>query len=271
MRDADPHSTGTSQGDSAHSQTPGDAVSPRQRLVRVVLAGLIILGYMVSRYFIYARFPLRQPWDWYRRDFTMTGPRVMFFLLALFLCMRCWTPDELGLHRRGLGPALVALAVFLLEQCLRPGPLGPLPHLAFLVWFSLVTIPVALFEEISFRGALLLSLMDWRGRRVAIWLSSLAFMVFHVQAQPLRFWPGIGLFGLVLAILRTKGVSILWLAAIHWLCDSLSFPGAQSKYEVLFAVMRLCLVALLAFACSRLRPVPAPSRSEPEGALAPDA
>jgi membrane protease YdiL (CAAX protease family) len=132
--------------------------------------------------------------------------------------------------------------------------------LGFLVWFAIVTIPVALFEEISFRGALLLSLTDWLGKRAAVWVSSLAFMVFHVQAQPLSHWPNLGLFGLVFAILRTKGVSILWLAGIHWVYDSDWFSENPGDHRLLLRIAALLLAALLAFACSTMRPVSGPER-----------
>lgn len=113
-------------------ETPdGRGVIPRQRRARVVLAVLVIVVYMAARYFVYATYPLRAPGDWYRRDFIMTGPRLICFLLALCLCLGCWTADELGIHRRGLRPAVLALAAFLLQQWIRAGLSQQLPPWVF--------------------------------------------------------------------------------------------------------------------------------------------
>jgi len=149
------------------------------------------------------------------------------YILAgtLYIGLRRWNWDQLGINRRGLwltfwcGLAILAARLMII---LSINWQIELPHLTFLqvVWdLFFYFCLVGLVEELLFRGLLYRLLEDWRGVRWAIWGSSFGFLLWHIFGQgPLA---GIATFviGLLFALLRWRGGGILGLIIFHGLWD----------------------------------------------------
>jgi membrane protease YdiL (CAAX protease family) len=70
-----------------------------------------------------------------------------------------------------------------------------------------------------FRGLLYRILEDWRGLRLAIWGSSIGFILWHIFGQgPLMGLAGL-LIGLLFALIRWRTGGILGLIVVHALWD----------------------------------------------------
>lgn len=152
---------------------------------------------------------------------------VYFYVLAgtLFIGLRRWTWDQLGVNWKGLGLViwcgLATLAARLMIILSIDWEIET-AHLTFasMLWdviFYLVL--VGLVEELLFRGLLFRLLEDWRSTRWAIWGSSLGFMLWHIFGHgPLA---GLVTFfiGLFFALLRWRAGGILGLIVLHALWD----------------------------------------------------
>ena len=150
---------------------------------------------------------------------------IYFLAGCLIIGLRRWNLKQLGLNRRGLGVSLVCGLVLLAGRTLvilaMDWPLGPNPlalrRLAgeIVFYFGLV----GLIEELLFRGVIYRALDEWRGARLAIWGSALAFGLYHVGGQgPLG---GLGGFiiGVIFGAIRWRAGGIIGLVAVHGLID----------------------------------------------------
>jgi len=172
-----------------------------------------VVLYCSIRYAIYL-----YGFTWIEQDTIVNIPRVICLILALWYGLKVWGRDKLGFHFQGIRLALAAGSfvlitgiIFIFQRSIEFTLTGG--ELALL---TISTAFVAVFEETQFRGVLLNAIRDWRGASAAIWISSLIFTLFHIQAQPFRSWPMIFIFGVLFALLRVHGVSLLWLIGIHF-------------------------------------------------------
>lgn len=152
---------------------------------------------------------------------------VYLYVLAgtLFIGLRRWKPDALGLNNRGLavslGSGLLLVGGRVLVMLAVNWGKAPPPYSALrlagdiLYYFGLV----GLVEELLFRGLVYRIFEDWLGLRWAIWGSSLGFMLWHIFGHG----PIIGLvtlfFGLFFALARWRAGGILGLVVVHGLMD----------------------------------------------------
>jgi membrane protease YdiL (CAAX protease family) len=152
---------------------------------------------------------------------------VYLYVLAgtLFIGLRRWKPDALGLNRRGLavslGSGLLLVGGRVLVMLAVNWGKAPPPYSALrlagdiLYYFGLV----GLVEELLFRGLVYRIFEDWLGLKWAIWGSSLGFMLWHIFGHG----PIIGLttlfFGLFFALARWRAGGILGLVVVHGLMD----------------------------------------------------
>jgi hypothetical protein len=65
---------------------------------------------------------------------------------------------------------------------------------------------------------------------VAVVVAAFVFMVFHVQAQPLYYFPALFLHGMVWGTLRCAGVGLGWLIVLHAVFDCVIFLGSRGAY-----------------------------------------
>jgi len=213
---------------------------------RVAVCVAIPVAFAVVRYFIYAAYPV-EPDDWYRwflRDEIMTLPRLACVAAAWIVGRRWWSRRELGLHARGAGLASLLLAATVLPAFIPPGLMGPLTP--GWIRFGILTIPVALWEELVYLGVLFNALREWKGVHAAIVLSAMLFTVVHVQAQPVAGWPILLVSGLAGGVLRARGVSLWWLMLIHWADDTLWYGISDlSLAQNLVLPVRMALVAVV--------------------------
>ena len=152
---------------------------------------------------------------------------VYSYILAgtLFIGLRRWNWDQLGVNRKGLGLVLacglaILAARFMIVQSIHwnisPPQLTVLRLLGSLVYYFGL---VGLVEELLFRGLIYRLLEDWRGTRWAIWGSSIGFGLWHVFGQGLLLGAAGVAIGLLFALLRWRAGGILGLIILHALWD----------------------------------------------------
>jgi len=241
----------------------------RPNILKIIFAFAIVIFYCVTRFFIYLAIPIKSFPDWFFLDAVMDAPRFIGFLFCLAVGYRYWGQKKLGFHAQGLIIALIA-GIFMCVLEVVTCSLYSLPFSVptrTIILFYISSFFVGLFEEVLFRGVLLNALHDWKGNFCAVWLSSLIFMSYHIQAQPLDSWPAVLFIGLLFAMLRIyQNVSLYWLIVIHGIHDSIfgfiartghsNFPEWASLKLVIWA---LSLLAYYGFVVRKepglLRPI----------------
>jgi len=195
----------------------------------------IFLLFAGLRFVVYEQVPAATFFEWVVRDTFMNGPRVIALGLALFLGLRLWGMEELGLHARGGGNAALVFLTFFLVLWL-PDPWSRAHEnglgVAAVFVVTASSVLVGLWEEILYRGVLLNAIRDWKGTRAAIWGSSFLFTIMQVQAQPVLSWPSLFLCGVVFAVMRVQGVGLVWLIAAHAAFDALFLLGPTGPESI---------------------------------------
>jgi membrane protease YdiL (CAAX protease family) len=153
---------------------------------------------------------------------------------SLFIGLRRWKWDQLGLSRKGIGMSILFGLIFILGRTLAyistNLPLEPqafsLPRIAgeVLFYFGLV----GFVEEFLFRGLIYRALEDWKGTRLAIWGSTLIFGIYHVGSQGILGVLGTAIIGLIFAVIRWRAGGILGLVFIHGLMDFIAMETQPS-------------------------------------------
>lgn len=143
---------------------------------------------------------------------------------ALFIGLRRWSWEQLGLNRKGIGFTLACGLVLI------AGRLLVLVATSIPLSFQFATIDriigetvyyfllVGLGEELIFRGLMYRALEEWRGARWAIWGSSLGFGLFHLGHGDPTIAVGV-LIGALFAAMRWRTGSIIGLIIVHALYD----------------------------------------------------
>ena len=209
----------------------------KARATVALIAGVLsALAYAAARFLIYWAFPVRSAeqilgvgvlsgsgHEWWVRDTIMDVPRLIAFGFAFWVGRYFWGLDGLGWHARrckqGLIWGAIAACLICSDGLFRLKPTGY--SVSVLAVVSLSSVVVALMEETLFRGLLFNALSDLGGRQWAIWVPTVLFTAYHVQAQPIAGWPFIFAAGLFLAVLRWQGVGLVWLVLSHAVGDSL--------------------------------------------------
>ncbi|MCB0367751.1 MAG: CPBP family intramembrane metalloprotease [Bdellovibrionaceae bacterium] len=226
-------------------------MTKRSRLLSYSL--LIILLYGALRALVYDSMKNNSFDDWVARDSVMDIPRTLCFVLTLYICKRHLSWAELGVHWQGKWGAFFLLVAFSLISLKSrsfqffTGDIGD-SQIAMLIISSFV---VGFFEEFLFRGLAYIALSKQYSPTAAIWISSLIFMIYHVQAQPYYHFPELFAYGLVYAGARSIGISIVWLSLLHGIDDSLvlllarPYPGFNmAYYEKIFYLVVVFLLLL---------------------------
>ena len=157
---------------------------------------------------------------------TLVQSAVYVYLIAgaLFIGLRRWSWDQLGLNRKGIGFALACGAVVIL------GRLVVLLATSIPLSFQLTTLDrivgetifyfllVGLGEELVFRGLMYRALDEWRGTHWAIWGSSLGFGLFHLGHGDPTIVVAVFI-GALFAAIRWRTGGIVGLIVVHALYD----------------------------------------------------
>jgi membrane protease YdiL (CAAX protease family) len=191
---------------------------------------------------------------------------VYLYLLAgsLWIGLRVWDLDQLGINARGLGQSLAWGAVLVAGRSLvilgTSLSVGPRPWTFsefvgdLLFYFGLVG-PV---EEFLFRGLIFRALEDWRGERTAVWGSAIAFGLYHVGVGGvLGFIAGL-VSGIILGAIRLRAGGIVGPILVHGLIDvtavemapavtTWDFSHAGFPHPLVIVAGYLVIVGLLVF------------------------
>lgn len=151
---------------------------------------------------------------------------VYVYLIAgtLFIGLRRWNWDQLGLNCKGIRFTLACGAVVIIGRLIVV--LGTSLPLSFQfatldraigesIYYLLL---VGLSEELTFRGLMYRALDEWRGTRWAIWGSSLAFGLFHLGHGDPTIVVAIFI-GALFAAIRWRTGGIVGLIVVHALYD----------------------------------------------------
>jgi membrane protease YdiL (CAAX protease family) len=143
---------------------------------------------------------------------------------ALFIGLRRWNWDQLGLNRKGVGFALACgTAVIVGRLIVLLGTSLPLSFqfatldrvIGETTYYLLL---VGLGEELVFRGLMYRALDEWRGTRWAIWGSSLGFGVFHLGHGDPTIVVAVFV-GALFAAIRWRTGGIVGLIVVHAMYD----------------------------------------------------
>ncbi len=164
---------------------------------------------------------------------------VYFIVGMLFIGLRRWSWDEIGINRHGIGFSLACGAILILARLFALAS----TNIPF-VW-QLTTLDrfigeivfyfalVGLGEELIFRGVLWRALEEWRSTRWAIWLTTLGFGIWHIGGRGLG---GIAvgiIYGIFFAAIRWRAGGIVGLIIVHALMDSSTVaivPNIEMNY-----------------------------------------
>jgi membrane protease YdiL (CAAX protease family) len=190
-----------------------------------VVAVLITIVFSGARALIYAGHPVFDPPSWVARDLLMTGPR-------LAACAACWAAlIVLGGPRRWgwtwsappLG-VVIAIGAVVGVEISSFGRWGAHTFTDAQILQNLwLTVFVACWEEVCYRGLAYRGLLERFDPATAAILSSLLFMVMHVQAQSLDAWPMIFAYGMMSCAAAQEGLGLPWLILAHWVADVVVF------------------------------------------------
>lgn len=144
---------------------------------------------------------------------------------TLWIGLRRWNWDELGVNRRGIWLSLICglfitagrmLVVISVDWGAPPPSFNLLRFLGdILFYFGLV----GFVEELLFRGLIYRLLEDRLNVRWAIWGSSVAFALWHIPGQGLLAGLGTFFIGFIFALIRWRAGGIVGLIFVHGLID----------------------------------------------------
>jgi membrane protease YdiL (CAAX protease family) len=149
---------------------------------------------------------------------------VYFIAGALFIGLRRWNRDQLGLNRHGIGLSLACGVLLVLARTFALLSTNIPLSLQFLTltrWVGEIVfnfLLVGVGEELLFRGLMYHALEEWRGVRWAIWGTTLAFGLWHVGGGLLGFAGG-AIYGVLFGVIRWRAGGIAGLMIAHGLLD----------------------------------------------------
>jgi membrane protease YdiL (CAAX protease family) len=144
---------------------------------------------------------------------------------TLFIGLRRWSWNELGMSRKGIWLTLGCGFVLLLGRQLvlysiawagSPRAYNPLALAGQALFYIAM---VGLVEELLFRGLIYKALLEWRGLRWAIWGSSFGFLLWHIFGQGPLIGAATFVIGLIFALMRWRAGGIVGLIFVHGLWD----------------------------------------------------
>ena len=158
---------------------------------------------------------------------------------ALFIGLRRWTWEELGLSMGGIVLSLACSTVLLIERFLAPLALGiPLDFQPFALWRIIGEIlfyfgMVGAVEELLFRGLVYQIFDSWYGPGLAIFCSSLGFALWHIGWMgPLIIAPFF--LGIIFGLIRWRTGNIAGLILVHGAFDLL---GIEMPLPISFSTI----------------------------------
>jgi len=162
---------------------------------------------------------------WEQLDILMTFPRLLAFGACLAVMYMQGGLRKWGWHAGGPRRGLILLVMIILADATILASVTPqiMSSAIELLLAVSTTVAVVLFEESCFRGLLYLSLRQRYGAIGAATISSVIFMIFHWETQPISGWPYIFLFGMIACLAFELGTGLVWIAIAHEIVDVLYY------------------------------------------------
>jgi protein-S-isoprenylcysteine O-methyltransferase Ste14 len=153
----------------------------------------------------------------------------VYFAVGTLLIGRRWSIDRLGLNRQGIWLGLICGFLLVLARTLVILGVMPAYNPPSLLFGDLIAQTafylglVGLVEELLFRGMIYRAVEDWLGARWAIWISSLAFGLWHIFGQGPAVGAATFFYGLIFALMRRRAGGIIGLIFAHGWMDLATF------------------------------------------------
>jgi membrane protease YdiL (CAAX protease family) len=150
---------------------------------------------------------------------------VYFIACTLFIGLRRWNWDQIGINRKGIGFSLACGLVLIAARTLAllctniplSWQLTTLNRLIGDVAFYFLLVGVG--EELLFRGVMYRALEEWRGTRWALIITTLGFGVWHIYGRGVvGIAVGI-IYGIFFGAIRWRAGGIVGLIIAHGLMD----------------------------------------------------
>ena len=172
--------------------------------------------YIIIRYVIYRFFPVTNFDSWIIRDTMVDIPRVLGILAIVSIIGLKGLMSELSSVRSITVLQAIIIILFIVsgfEKCFHYSFLRLSNYDYFILFVN--TVLVGLFEELLFRKAFHDEVFKLKNMVVSCFITSALFTIFHIQAQNFSEFPAIFSVGILFAILREKGVPLIWLVLSH--------------------------------------------------------
>jgi membrane protease YdiL (CAAX protease family) len=172
---------------------------------------------------------------------------IYFITCILFIGLRRWSWNDIGINRHGIGfslacgGVLIAARMFALACTNIPlaWQLTTLGRLLGEIFFYFALVGVG--EELIFRGVLWRALEEWRGTRWAIWVTTLGFGIWHIGGRGM-VGIAVGIFyGIFFAAIRWRAGGIIGLIVAHALID-LSTVAITPNVEMSYLLTQVQVV-----------------------------
>jgi len=150
---------------------------------------------------------------------------IYFIVCILFIGLRRWNWDAIGVNRKGIGFSIACGAVLIVARTFALASTNipfawqftTLDRLLSEIFFYFALVGVA--EELIFRGVAYRALEEWRGARWAIWLTALGFGIWHIGGRGIAGFAAGILYGIFFGAIRWRAGGIIGLIVAHALMD----------------------------------------------------
>jgi membrane protease YdiL (CAAX protease family) len=132
---------------------------------------------------------------------------------------------------------------------------------------AVLTVPLAVWEELCYRGLLFGGLRDSLGARRAALASTAVFTVMHWGSMDVSTWPSVFMTGFAFCGALELGAGLPFLIFVHWAVDAVWFlTGGDILGPFWLRISDIGMLAACAYAWEALRETPGapPSPTRPE-------
>lgn len=188
----------------------------------------ITAAFMLARALVNRLLPPAAGLDvWFANDAIKTAPR----LAAVAVCLWAMRPRgvrEYGSAAPAAAGAALAACVALAHSLRFVARASDDFSLTAKLLGALLTVPVAAWEELCYRGLLFVGLKRTMGPLAAAAASTTIFTLMHWGAIPVEGWPVVFLTGFALCGAAELGAGLGALMGAHWFIDSAWYWGPAS-------------------------------------------
>lgn len=150
---------------------------------------------------------------------------IYFSVCILFIGLRRWSWNEIGINRNGIGFSLACGIVLIVARYFALACTNIPFAWQFTTlerWLGEIFFYIALVgvgEELIFRGVAYRALQEWRGTRWAIWVTTLGFGIWHISGRGIAGIAAGIFYGIFFAAIRWRASGVVGLIIAHGLMD----------------------------------------------------